>query len=119
MFLLKVDNHHPYCTSPQKTAVFFFVGWCQTESTPYVATNWPTAPAPDDRWVWSIWWNENCQGKPKYYEETWASATFLTTNPTWFHLRSEPGRRGGKPATNRLSYGTAQTAVLIRWLFEE
>jgi hypothetical protein len=26
MFLLKVDNHHPYCTSPQKTAVFFFVG---------------------------------------------------------------------------------------------
>jgi hypothetical protein len=32
-----------------------------------------------------------------------------TTNPTWPDLGSYPGRRGGKPATNRLSYGTAFT----------
>jgi hypothetical protein len=30
-----------------------------------------------------------------------------TTNPTRPYLGSNPGRRGGKPATNRLSYGTA------------
>jgi hypothetical protein len=34
------------------------------------ATNWPIAPAPDDRWwVWSSRWNENWQGKPKYSEK--------------------------------------------------
>jgi hypothetical protein len=28
-------------------------------------------------------------------------------NPTWLDPGSNPGRRGGKPATNRLSYGAA------------
>jgi hypothetical protein len=34
-------------------------------------------------------------------------ATLSTTNPTWIDLYSNPGHRGGKPAINRLSYGTA------------
>jgi hypothetical protein len=34
-------------------------------------------------------------------------ATLSTTNPTLPDLGSKPGRRGGKPATNRLSYGAA------------
>jgi hypothetical protein len=38
-----------------------------------------------------------------------------TTNPTWPDPGSNPGRRGGKPATNRLSYGAAYTAVT--WQF--
>jgi hypothetical protein len=39
-----------------------------------------------------------------------------TTNPTWPDLGSNPGRRGGKPATNRLSYGTAKSISLLpRW----
>jgi hypothetical protein len=33
--------------------------------------------------VWSIWWNENWQGKPKYSDKTCPSATLSTTNPTW------------------------------------
>jgi hypothetical protein len=39
----------------------------------------------DDRWwwVWSSWWNENWQGKPKYLEKTCRTATLSTTNPTW------------------------------------
>jgi hypothetical protein len=45
--------------------------------------------------------------KPKYSEKTRPSATFSTTNPTWPDPGSNPGRRGGKPATNRLSYDTA------------
>jgi hypothetical protein len=61
-------------------------------------------------WLWGwiiIRWNEDWQGKPKYSEKTCPSATFSTTNPTWRDPGSNPGRRGGKPATNRLSYGAA------------
>jgi hypothetical protein len=50
-------------------------------------------------------WNEDWQGKPKYSEKTCPSATLSTTNPTWPDPGLNPGRRGGKPATNRLSYG--------------
>jgi hypothetical protein len=66
-------------------------------------------PAPDDRWgwLWSNWWNEDWQRKPKYSEETCPSATLSTINPTWPDPGSKPGRRDGKPATNRLSYGAA------------
>jgi hypothetical protein len=35
------------------------------------------------------------------------SATLSTINPTWPDKGSKPGHRGGKPATNCLSYGTA------------
>jgi hypothetical protein len=70
------------------------------------ATNWPTVPAPDDGWAWSIWWNVNWQGK-----QTCPTATLFTTNPTRLDLQSNPGRRGGKAATNRLSYGTASPSL--------
>jgi phage-related protein len=33
---------------------------------------------------------------------------FVHHNPTWQDPGSNPGRRGGKPATNRLSYGAAE-----------
>jgi hypothetical protein len=45
------------------------------------------------------------QGKPKYSEKTCP-----TTNPTWLDPGSKPGRRGGKPATNSLSYGATTDA---------
>jgi hypothetical protein len=45
-------------------------------------------------------------------EKTYLSATLSTTNPTWLDLGLNPGRRGGKPATNRLSYGVAHVQVL-------
>jgi hypothetical protein len=66
-------------------------------------------PTPDDRWWWlrRNWWNEDWQGKPKYSEKTYPNATLSTTNPTWLDPGSNPGRRGGKPVTNRLSYGAA------------
>jgi hypothetical protein len=65
------------------------------------ATSGPIVPAPDDRRVWSSWWNENWQGKPKYSEKTCPNAVSFTTNPT----RPELGRRGGNLAINRLNYG--------------
>jgi hypothetical protein len=54
---------------------------------------WPILPAPGDRWgwLWSIWWNEDWQGKPKYSKKTSPSATLSTTNPTWPDPGSNPG----------------------------
>jgi hypothetical protein len=44
-------------------------------------------------------------------QSTWGktcpSATLSTTNPTWTDAGSNPGLRGERPATNRLSHGTA------------
>jgi hypothetical protein len=34
-------------------------------------------------------------------------------NPTWPDPDLNPGRRGGKPATNRLSYGAALTTLTL------
>jgi hypothetical protein len=75
-------------------------------------------PAPDYWWwwLWSNQWSANWQGKPKYSEETCISDILSTKNPTWFDPGSKPGRRVGKPASNRLSYGTAflQTNNFLR-----
>jgi hypothetical protein len=93
--------------------IFFFISWGGVRLNPLgtSATNWPIVPARDDRWIWSVWWNENWQGKVKYSEKTCPSATLSTTNPRWSDLGSNPGRHGGKLATNRPSYGTAKTIL--------
>jgi hypothetical protein len=67
--------------------------------------------------LWRNWWNEDWQGKLKYLEKTWPSATLSTTNPTWPDPGLNPGRHSGKPATNRLSYGAAMVIVkqLVEW----
>jgi hypothetical protein len=49
--------------------------------------------------------NRNSRGK------TCPSATLSITNPTWIDTGSNPGLRGEKPATNRLSHGTAIFSV--------
>jgi hypothetical protein len=69
------------------------------------ATDWPIVACRS--WIW-WWWNEDWQGKPKNSEKTRPSATLYITNPIWPNPGSNPDRRGGKPATNRLSYGAAQ-----------
>jgi hypothetical protein len=51
-------------------------------------------------------WGENGQGKPNHSEKTCTIATLSITNPTCPDLGSNPDRRGGKPATNLLRYGT-------------
>jgi hypothetical protein len=77
---------------------------------------WPIVPAPDDMWgwLWRNWWNKDWQGKPKYSEKTCPGTTLSTTNPTWLYPGLNPGRRSGKPATNRLTYGVA-----IFWIYYE
>jgi hypothetical protein len=87
---------------------FFSFLWGEVRLSPLgkSATNLPIVPAPDDRCVWSSRWNEDWQQKQKYSEKTCPCASWSTTNPTWLDLGSNPGRSGGKPATNRLGYGT-------------
>jgi hypothetical protein len=82
----------------------------------YCGHYWPIVPAPDDRWgwLWRNWWHKDWDGKPKYAEKTCPSATLSTTTPTtptWLDSGLNPARRGGKPATNRLSYGAAYVGL--------
>jgi hypothetical protein len=92
------------------------VGWDSPLRTS--ASNWPTVPASDDRWwVWSSWWNENWQGKPKYSQKTCPSATLSTTNPTWLDVGSNPGRRDGKLELCQ-GHHHVQSALIKHWLLD-
>jgi hypothetical protein len=51
--------------------------------------------------------------KPGHRRKTCPSTTLSTTNPTWIDPGANPGSRGKRPATNRLSHGTAQVVLLI------
>jgi hypothetical protein len=50
-------------------------------------------------------------------KKTCPSATLSTTNLTWTDPGSNPGLRGERPATNRLSHGTGKTSLSI--LYDE
>jgi hypothetical protein len=65
--------------------ILYYAGLGEIDSTQF--TGGPIVPGPDNRFVWSSWWNENLQGKPKY------STTSSTTNPLLLDLGFNPGRR--------------------------
>jgi hypothetical protein len=52
-------------------------------------------------------------GETEVLGENLPSATLSTTNPTWIDPGANPGVRGERPATNRLSHGTAFLPVTI------
>jgi hypothetical protein len=72
------------------------------------ATNRPIMLAPGDYDDGDRW--NDCQRKPKYSEKTCPSTALSTTNPTCCP-DANPGCRGGKPASNRLNYGTALLGI--------
>jgi hypothetical protein len=79
--------------------------WSPIGSTGHCGHQWPIVPTPgdyDDGEIGGI----IGRGSRKYSEKTCPSAALSTTNPTCCP-DANPCRRGGKPATNRLSYGTA------------
>jgi hypothetical protein len=45
----------------------------------------------DEDDFWSNWWNENWQGKPKYSEKTYPSATLSTKKSHMTDPVSNPG----------------------------
>jgi hypothetical protein len=85
-------------------------GGVQTGSTRHVAQLLAYCTCPGWVWGWRIWWDE-WQGKAKYSEKTCPGATLSTTNPTWPDPGLNPGRRSGKPTTNRFSYGAATSPL--------
>jgi hypothetical protein len=97
---------------PSPVLVYYCLvgGGVQTGSTRHVGHLLAYCTCPGWLWRWRIWWNE-WQGKPKYSEKTYPRATLSTTNPIWPDPGLNPGRRGGKPATNRFSYGAASVLV--------
>jgi hypothetical protein len=92
-------------------------GWSWINSIIAAAIYWPTQPVLYDIWWWL--WSNSCNewvaGKPKYSEKTCPSAALFTIDPTWFDRGSKAGRRGGKPATRRLSlrHGLSQLMLVI------
>jgi hypothetical protein len=101
-----------------KSNNFFFFkfavgGGVQTGSTRHVGHLLAYCTYPGWFWGWGIWWNEDWQEKSNYSEKTCPSATLSTTNPTWPDPGSNPGRRGGRPANNRLSYGAALNRTIV------
>jgi hypothetical protein len=59
-------------------------------------------------------------GETEVLGENLPSATLSTTNPTRIDPGTNPGLRGERPATNRLSHGTAcSTTIHINFIFKE
>jgi hypothetical protein len=74
------------------------------------ATNTPIVPAPgdyDDGEIGGMIGRET-----QVLGENLPQCCLSTTNPTCCP-DANPGRRGGKPATNRLSYGTASVKNIL------
>jgi hypothetical protein len=71
-----------------KRHFFFLVGWIW-----FHLVLRPLLPAPDDRWgwMWRNWWNEDWQGKPKYSEKTYPSATLSHHKSHMTRSWLEPG----------------------------
>jgi hypothetical protein len=88
----------------------FFISYSgvHTEFTGHVGHLLACCTCPGWSCRWRFSWNKDWQGKPQYSEKTCPSPTWSTTNSTWLN----PDRRGGKPATNRLSYGAARLPFL-------
>jgi hypothetical protein len=85
-----------------------FLRWGETKSLWDWAANGPSVHPPDDTRVnMEHRWNDINRGKPKDSEKSCPSATLSTTSPTWTALSTNQGLRDEKPATNRMSYGTA------------
>jgi hypothetical protein len=59
-------------------------------------------------------WNEIYRGKSSYSEK----AVPVPLCPTWTDPGSKPGLRGERPATNRLSHGTADLLSYTQRLFQ-
>jgi hypothetical protein len=53
------------------------------------------------------WWNDIFAGETEVLGENLPSASLSTTNPTWIDPGANLGLCGERPATNRLSHGTA------------
>jgi hypothetical protein len=94
-----------------QTLQSFFWGRSGTESIITAAISLPNVLALDDVDFGAIGRMNYWQGRPNYMEKACYSTAPSTTDPTGLDPGSNPGRRSGKPATNRLSYGMANLLI--------
>jgi hypothetical protein len=62
-------------------------------------------------------WNKIDREKPTTRKKTCPSVTLPTTNPTWTDPGSNPALCSERPATNRLSHGTAIDTFTLNTFF--
>jgi hypothetical protein len=86
--------------------IYNFLSCGKTESTWHVGNNFALVPAQDDKWCVEHMVEWNAAREIDVLWDNQRNVTLATTNPTWSNVRSKSGSRGGKPANNRLSYGT-------------
>jgi hypothetical protein len=86
-------------------------GWSLTGSSRNVGHQLAYCTCPGWLWGWTIWWNDDWQGKPKYTEKTCTSAMLSTTNPTW----SDRARsRAAAVGSQRLTAWAMARPILLR-----
>jgi hypothetical protein len=119
-------------------SIFFLIRIVGGESTRHVGHWMAYCTCPEWLWWWRIWWNEDWQGKPKYSERTYSSATLSTTNPTWqIRARTRAAAVGSQrltawamarpwviPESYRILLHRGQHTILqassrLKWTFEE
>jgi hypothetical protein len=71
------------------------------------ATNGHINHPPGVVWVWEPRWNDTDRRNLRTRTKTYPSANSFITNSTWTGLGANPGLRIERPATNRLSHGSA------------
>jgi hypothetical protein len=95
---------------------YFYYWWGGTKSTRYRGHFWPIVQTLDDRWGWFLeqlveW---RLAGETEVLGENMPRRHFVHHKIPQYQTRARtPDRRGGKPVTNGLSYGAANSFPLI------
>jgi hypothetical protein len=63
--------------------------------------------------MWSARWNDIDTEKPKDSEKNLSQCHLVHYKSQWIEPGVNPGRRGERPATNRLSHGTVEDNIKI------
>jgi hypothetical protein len=118
LHILFHDEVEPYQKENKHVNIFFCREGPRSRCYGRTTTRW---------WRWLVFFVFTCNGAPVEWNRqgktevlggggNFPSAISSTTNPTGTEPVSNPGLRGERPATNRLSHGTAYVIMLLMHL---